>query len=229
MALILSSASPFSRQTERDWDEKVPFSPGVKRGKVWEPKDDEEETEKSDRSGAGRGMEMPIELDVDDDDDDEELSGALAEAPEKDLVDLAGILGMHNMLSQPQYYNALRGKPQDATSGTSFTGIVKAALPKLLPEEGENDTDVDAVIERLEADDELLVEVNLNNMKRVSRERMRTLVRSAAASSHLRKLSLANTAITDSEARVSGGPSHVCMCVYHLVSHSVCSEDGHGE
>lgn len=48
---------------------------------------------------------MPIELDVDDDD---ELDEALNDAPEKDLVDLAGILGMHNLLNQPQYYNALK-------------------------------------------------------------------------------------------------------------------------
>lgn len=51
-------------------------------------------------------MEMPIELDLDD--DEEDLNGALQEAPEKDLVDLAGILGMHNLLNQSQYYNALK-------------------------------------------------------------------------------------------------------------------------
>ena len=86
-------------------------------------------------------MDMPIELDIDDD-----LGAALGDAPEKDLVDLAGqfvfffrlprrysqshpsvplfagILGMHSMLSQAQYYNALKGKPQDELSGTSFTG-----------------------------------------------------------------------------------------------------------
>ena len=50
-------------------------------------------------------MEMPIELDVDDDDDD--IAEALHEAPERDLVDLAGILGMHQFLSQPQYEKAL--------------------------------------------------------------------------------------------------------------------------
>lgn len=48
---------------------------------------------------------MPIELDVDDDDD--EIGEALGKAHEKDLVDLAGILGMHNILSQTQYHNAL--------------------------------------------------------------------------------------------------------------------------
>ncbi len=52
-------------------------------------------------------MEMPIELDLDDDDEDD-LDEALHGAPEKDLVDLAGILGMHNLLNQSQYYSALK-------------------------------------------------------------------------------------------------------------------------
>uniref|UniRef100_A0A915B3W9 Tropomodulin n=1 Tax=Parascaris univalens TaxID=6257 RepID=A0A915B3W9_PARUN len=84
---------------EQDWEEPVPFSPGIKRGKVFEPKE-----EQSTKKEAG-GMEMPIELDVDEDD---EIDEALNEAHEKDLVDLAGILGMHNLLNQPQYYNALK-------------------------------------------------------------------------------------------------------------------------
>lgn len=67
-------------------------------GKIYEPK------ESSDKK-SGK-MEMPIELDLDDDEDD--LDEALHEAPEKDLVDLAGILGMHNLLNQSQYYNALK-------------------------------------------------------------------------------------------------------------------------
>lgn len=64
------------------------------------PKDDANKKKSS-------GMEMPIELDLDDDDEDD-LNEALHKAHEKDLVDLAGILGMHNLLNQPQYYNALK-------------------------------------------------------------------------------------------------------------------------
>lgn len=50
-------------------------------------------------------MQMPIELDLDDEDEneddddeynDEKLEKALDSAPEKDLVDLAGILGILN-------------------------------------------------------------------------------------------------------------------------------------
>lgn len=54
---------------------------------------------------------------------------------------------------------------------------------------------------RLESDDASLTEVNINNMKRISKERIRKLIRSACSSKHLTKLSLSNTAIDDQEAR----------------------------
>ena len=91
---------------------------------------------------------MPIELDLEDE-DDESIEKALDSAPERDLVDLAGILGhfkqksinynksviitflgMHNVLNQPQYYNALKGKGQNEETGTTFTGVIKAYQPR---------------------------------------------------------------------------------------------------
>ncbi|MCP9260352.1 Tropomodulin [Dirofilaria immitis] len=194
-----------SAKQEEDWEEWVPFSPGIKR-----------------------------ELDLDDEDD---LDEALHEAPEKDLVDLAGILGMHNLLNQSQYYNALKsshsfvhandrhgslkeyslvagvarthkkrdcsqeGKGQDETTGTTFSGVVRAFEPKILPEEPENETDVDDCIRKLEANDEMVTEININNMKRISKERIKALIKASCASKHIKKLSLANTAISDQEAR----------------------------
>ncbi|VDM41064.1 unnamed protein product [Toxocara canis] len=177
---------------EKDWEEPVPFSPGIKRGKVFEPKEEE-----SKKKECGE-MEMPIELDVDEDD---EIDEALNEAHEKDLVDLAGILGMHNLLNQPQYYNALKGKGQDETTGTTFRGVVKAFEPKVIAEEPENETDVSDCIKRLEADDENLTEVNINNLRRTSKERIKNLIKAACASKHIKKLAMANTGISDQEAR----------------------------
>ena len=83
---------------------------------------------------------MPIELDLDDDD---ELDTQLINAPERDLVDLAGILGMHNVLNQSQYHNAIKGKAQDENTGVSFNNVVKAYQPRIVPDEGENETDVE--------------------------------------------------------------------------------------
>ncbi|EPB77493.1 Tropomodulin [Ancylostoma ceylanicum] len=155
-------------KNEKDWEDVVPFSPGIKRGKVWEGDSGRESGEDGveERASGVAGMEMPIELDLDDEDEFEE---ALDHAPERDLVDLAGILGMHNILNQPQYYNALKGKQQDESTGMTFAGIIRAYEPKETPDEPDNETDVDDCIKRLEENDEDMKEVNINNMKRVSK------------------------------------------------------------
>jgi tropomodulin len=190
-----------SAKNEKDWEENVPFSPGQKRGKVFTEKDEPNENATNGTGAKKGGMQMPIELDLDDEDDLDDLDEALDHAPERDLVDLAGILGMHNVLNQPQYYNALKGKNQDEDTGTSFNGIVKAYMPRIVPDEPENMTDVEDCLKRLEQNDETLEEVNINNMKRISKERIRSLINAACNSKHLKKLCLANTAIGDSEAR----------------------------
>lgn len=171
-------------KNEKDWDENVPFTKDIKRGKTYLPKDD---TVAKDTFG-----EMPIELDV-----DEEFSEAINGAHEKDLVDLAGILGMHNLINQMQYYNALKGVPQEAT----FSGIVKSTALKLVPDEPPNSTDVDACIEKLQKDDPSLTEINVNNMKHIPREKLIRLIEATKKSTHLEKLSLANTATADAEMR----------------------------
>ncbi|CAK5062352.1 unnamed protein product [Meloidogyne enterolobii] len=191
-------------KTEKDWEEVVPFSPGIKRGKIFEPKDDEE---RENKIGIKGEMQMPIELDIDDDDDEYDgnddvlIEKAFKNAPEGDLVDLAGILGMHNVLNQPQYYNALKGRGQNEETGFSFNGVIKAFQPRPVPDEPENETDVEDCIRRLEQSDTSLNEININNMKRISKERIRQMIRAATKSKNLQKLSLANTAISDQEAR----------------------------
>lgn len=51
------------------------------------------------------------------------------------------------MLNQPQYYNALKGRGQDEnTGGISFNGVIKAYQPRIVPDEPENETDVDDCI-----------------------------------------------------------------------------------
>ncbi|KAK6060619.1 Tropomodulin [Cooperia oncophora] len=44
-------------------------------------------------------------------------------------------------------------------------------------------------------------EVNINNMKRISKEQITKLISAACESDHITKLSMANTAISDNEAR----------------------------
>lgn len=147
------------------------------------------------RTGGDKKVPMPIMLDLDSDEDDEQgdhiIEKALDKAPEKDLVDLAGILGecflstcavilslgpkgriswvfqegnlveqlnlcclfvcllagMHNVLNQSQYYNALKGKAQDENSTTTFDGVIKAYQPRIVPDEPDNETNVDECIQ----------------------------------------------------------------------------------
>lgn len=63
---------------------------------MWEGdsgRESEDGTSEEHSASRAARMEMPIELDLDDDDD---LDEALDGAPERDLVDLAGILGEFN-------------------------------------------------------------------------------------------------------------------------------------
>jgi tropomodulin len=201
-------------KTEADWEEHVPYSAGVKRGKVYEEEDEEAAAAGGNVSGVLKKKQdntpMPIELDLD---DDEELDTALVSAPERDLVDLAGILGMHNVLNQSQYHNAIKGKGQDENTGMSFNNVVKAYQPRAVPDEGENETNVEDCLTRLVEDDSKLTEVNINNMKRISKERIRNLISAATHSSHITKLSMSNTAISDSEARV-------CFCLLIILQYT---------
>lgn len=58
---------------------------------------------------------------------------------------------MHNVLNQPQYYNALKGRTQDDDTGTSFNGVIKAYMPRIVPDEPENQTDVEQCIKYVNA------------------------------------------------------------------------------
>lgn len=53
---------------------------------------------------------------------------------------------MHNVLNQPQYYNALKGRGQNEETGFSFNGVIKAFQPRPVPDEPENETDVEDCI-----------------------------------------------------------------------------------
>lgn len=50
-----------------------------------------------------------------------------------------------------------------------FSSVIRAYEPKMMPDEPDNETDVEECIKRLEDDDQDLTEVNINNMKRVSK------------------------------------------------------------
>ncbi|XP_055332694.1 tropomodulin-like isoform X2 [Paramacrobiotus metropolitanus] len=172
---------------EKDWDEAVPYEAGTVRGKKFVPKEITPPPSKDD-----------IGFNVDD-----EYEKALDDATEEDLVDLAAILGLHGMLNQTQYHAAFDDiqKGGVAPKQTKFQSIAKADMPKFMPPEPDNDTDVEATIEQVKKNDSSLKELNWNNIKNISIEKFHQLFEGLKSNTHLQSLSLANTRMTDHAAK----------------------------
>lgn len=141
---------------------------------------------------------------IDDDDKivldiDEEAS--LNGASEADLVDLAGILGLHSMLNQDQYHASILNKGQGAAA--NFQSIVKASPPKKqVPNLPDNDTDVTKTTHQVTDNDPSLKDLNWNNIKHVPRETFKKLFEGLKSNTSLERLSLSNTGLTDGPAEV---------------------------
>lgn len=169
-----------SAKEQADWPEAKPFEAGLKRGKIWHPK--ELPKPKSD--------DLQIELDLGDEYDD-----ALHGASEHELVDLAAILGLHSMLNQDQYHSSVLNKGQKL--GDKFQSIVRASQPKILPLEPDNNTDVDKTLQQVVNNDPSLKKLNWNNIRNISREKFKRLFEGLANNTNLEYLSLANTDLYD--------------------------------
>uniref|UniRef100_A0A6G1SBD7 Tropomodulin n=1 Tax=Aceria tosichella TaxID=561515 RepID=A0A6G1SBD7_9ACAR len=168
---------------QEDWPENKRFEPGVKKGRVFVPK-----VAKSDSKD-----EIPIMLDLDDD-----SSKALNSATESDLVDLAGILGLHSMLNQDQYYASITNKSQRL--GDKFESVVKSTPLKPSKIEPDNTTDPIQTTDQLARNEPALEEVNLNNIKHITRDTFKKLFDSLKTNTHLKSLSLCNVGLTDGPA-----------------------------
>lgn len=126
---------------------------------------------------------------------------ALTNATEADLVDLAGILGLHSMLNQDQYLASITDKGQ---AYDKFESIVKATKPKkILPPEPDNQTDPEKTAKQIAENDPNLTELNWNNIKYIPRETFKKLFTGLKSNNHLQELNLSNTGLTDGPAEVS--------------------------
>jgi len=183
------STGPYSRKhlldyleqkakEDKDWDEAKPYTK-EKRGKVYKPKEEEK-------------------VQINEDDKVEtEWDEVLAGATEEELVDLAAILGFHGMLNQVQYHQAfVEGGEMKGCKG-GFQGAAKAEPCKTFPEPPPNNVDVDACLKKLKSNDPSLVELNVNNVKNISIERLCEIAESLRTNTHLEKLHMANTRSTD--------------------------------
>lgn len=183
---------------QEDWPEPGErHQPGTKRGKIFVPR-------RGSATSAGQA-DIPIMLDL-----DEVSSSVLNSATESDLVDLAGILGLHSMLNQDQYYSSIAAnKSQRRSSGDNdennnnnkkFESIVKSTPIKPSKAEPENTTDPMQVLELLSKNEPSLEEVNLNNLKHITRGTFERIFEALKTNTNLKSLSLSNVGLTDGSA-----------------------------
>lgn len=157
-------------------------------GKVWIPKPKEH----------GGDLNEKILLDLDDGEGE-----ALDEATEADLVDLAGILGLHSMLNQDQYHSAILNKGQQPATD-KFESIVKASVPKKLPPMlPDNNVNPEESAKLVVANDPSTTNVNWNNIKYIPRDTFKKMFNALKTNTTLTELNLCNTGLTDGPAEVS--------------------------
>lgn len=93
----------------------------------------------------------------------DEYEQALTDASQEEIIDLAAILGFHQMMNQDQYHASLLNKGQPI--GLGWDGITKASTHKVFPADKPNSTDVDDTIKRVKDNDHNLTDLNWNNIK----------------------------------------------------------------
>merc|ERR1712110_656187 len=116
-----------------------------------------------DNSGFNNlGLDDNIELDID---VDEETEKALIGASTSDIIDLAGVLGLHSMMNQEQYHSAQSEKWSDKPDpATGWSGVTKATPLKEFPPEEPNRTDPEDIVAKIKSGDSSLKTANLNNI-----------------------------------------------------------------
>ncbi|XP_016105673.1 tropomodulin-1 [Sinocyclocheilus grahami] len=76
-----------------------------------------------------------------------ELEEALSSATDAELCDIAAILGMHTLMSNQQYYEALASSTIVNKQG--LNSVIQCTRYKPVPDEQPNDTDVEETLQRI--------------------------------------------------------------------------------
>eukprot|EP00096_Caligus_rogercresseyi_P016620 TRINITY_DN936_c0_g1_i4.p1 TRINITY_DN936_c0_g1~~TRINITY_DN936_c0_g1_i4.p1 ORF type:complete len:424 (-),score=188.59 TRINITY_DN936_c0_g1_i4:1697-2968(-) len=194
-----SSTGPLNRQKLLDFINEqalntpdvldpVPYVPGIQRGKKWIPPPEPPRQ----TLGSGEDDLEGIQLELGD-----EYEIALNAASTEEIVDLAGILGLHSMMNQDQFHSAQSDKWADkADPSIGWNGITKATPLKEYPPEKPNMTSPDEVISRLRDEDAELKTANLNNVV-LSEHQFLELFDALRHNDSLNELSMSNTALGD--------------------------------
>ncbi|XP_005998491.1 tropomodulin-1 [Latimeria chalumnae] len=160
----------------KDREDLVPFT-GEKRGKAWVPK------------------EKPVDPVLESVTLEPELEEALANATDAELCDIAAILGMHTLMSNQQYYEALASSTIVNKEG--LNSVIKSTQYKPVPDEEPNATDVEDTLERIKNNDPDLLEVNLNNIRNIPIPTLKAYAEALENNSYVEKFSIVGTRSND--------------------------------
>ncbi|CAL8333178.1 unnamed protein product [Lota lota] len=158
-----------------DKEDLVPFT-GEKRGKAWIPK------QRSDPILENVTLEP-------------ELEEALANASDAELCDIAAILGMHTLMSNQQYYEALTSSTIVNKQG--LNSVIQCTQYKAVPDEQPNATDVEETLRRMKSNDPDLLEVNLNNIRNIPVPTLKAYAAALKENSVVERLSIVGTRSND--------------------------------
>ncbi|MBZ3869725.1 Nuclear cap-binding protein subunit 1, partial [Sciurus carolinensis] len=160
----------------KDREDLVPYT-GEKRGKIWVPK------------------QKPVDPVLESVTLEPELEEALANASDAELCDIAAILGMHTLMSNQQYYQALGSS--SIVNKEGLNSVIKPTQYKPVPDEEPNSTDVEETLERIKNNDPELEEVNLNNIRNIPIPTLKAYAEALKENSYVKKFSIVGTRSND--------------------------------
>ncbi|KAJ8339840.1 hypothetical protein SKAU_G00344730 [Synaphobranchus kaupii] len=159
-----------------DKEDLVPYT-GEKRGKAWVPK------------------KVPVDPILENVTLEPELEEALANASDAELCDIAAILGMHTLMSNQQYYEALASSTIVNKQG--LNSVIQCTQYKPVPDEEPNSTDVQDTLEKIRSNDPDLVEVNLNNIRNIPVPTLKAYAEAMKENTVVERLSIVGTRSND--------------------------------
>ncbi|XP_034094450.1 tropomodulin-1 isoform X1 [Gymnodraco acuticeps] len=105
------------------------------------------------------------------------------------------ILGMHTLMSNQQYYEALASS--NIVNKQGLNSVIQCAQYKAVPDEEPNSTDVEETLLRMKRNDPDLVEVNLNNIKNIPIKTLKAYADALIENSVVERFSIVGTRSND--------------------------------
>ncbi|NWH23209.1 TMOD1 protein, partial [Grus americana] len=105
------------------------------------------------------------------------------------------ILGMHTLMSNQQYYEALGSSTIVNKEG--LNSVIKPTQYKPVPDEEPNSTDVEETLKRIQSNDPDLEEVNLNNIMNIPIPTLKGFAEALKNNTYVKKFSIVGTRSND--------------------------------